>query len=235
MDERSAPSAGVAEGASPSLARWTRVQDVFAAALDCESEERRALLDRECRDDAELRREVESLIVAHERSGAIEELSSRLSAPARWRARIDAEQRGGRRIGRYLVLEQLGAGGMGVVYKARDEQLNRHVALKFLPPHLSAREDAKQRFLVEARAAARLDHPNICAIHEIGEAPDGCLFLSMPLYAGETLQQRLERTPVLAFAEAATIALQIARGLERAHEHGIVHRDVKPSNIMLLA
>jgi tetratricopeptide (TPR) repeat protein/class 3 adenylate cyclase/tRNA A-37 threonylcarbamoyl transferase component Bud32 len=236
MDERNAPSAGVAlEGVNASLARWTRLQDVFAAAVACEGEERRALLDRECRDDPELRKEVESLIAAHERAGAVDELSSRLSAPARWRARVDAEERQGRRVGRYLVLEQLGAGGMGVVYKARDEQLNRHVALKFLSPHLSAREDAKQRFLVEARAVARLDHPNICAIHEIGEAPDGRLFLSMPLYAGETLQHRLERTPVLAFAEAATIALQIARGLASAHEHGIVHRDVKPSNIMLLA
>ena len=124
---------------------------------------------------------------------------------------------------------------MGFVYKAQDERLNRCVALKFLPPHLGTREDAKRRFLTEARAAARLDHPNICTIHEIGETSDGQFFISMPLYEGETLQQRLERTGALSFADAANIALQIAAGLAKAHEQGIVHRDVKPSNIILLA
>ena len=123
---------------------------------------------------------------------------------------------------------------MGLVYKARDERLERHVALKFLSPHLSTQPAAKQRFLIEARAAAALEHPNVCTIHEIGETDEGHLFLSMPLYDGETLESRLKRGR-LSFEQAAPIAAQIARGLARAHEGGIVHRDVKPSNVMLLA
>ena len=129
--------------------------------------------------------------------------------------------------------DPLGAGGMGVVYKARDERLGRQVALKFLPPHLSAEPDAKARFLAEARAAAALDHPNVCTIYEIGETEDGQLFIAMPLYDGETLQARLDRGR-LTFDEALPIALQVARGLGHAHDAGIVHRDVKPSNIVVL-
>ena len=122
---------------------------------------------------------------------------------------------------------------MGVVYKARDERLGRHVALKFLPPALSADPAAKARFIAEARAAAALDHPNVCTIYEIGETGDGQLFIAMPLYEGETLQERLARGR-LTFDEALPIALQVARGLEHAHDAGIVHRDVKPSNIVVL-
>ncbi len=177
--------------ANMSAARWTRVQDVFAAAVECATAERDALLDRECADDPDLRREVESLLTGHERSGLMDGLAEALSAPVRWRSRIDAMEWRGRRVAQYSIVEQLGAGGMGFVYKAHDERLNRFVALKFLPPHLGARADAKQRFLVEARAAAQLDHPNICTIHEIGETPDGQLFIAMPLYEGETLEDRL--------------------------------------------
>ena len=138
--------------------------------------ERDALLDRECADDPDLRREVESLLTGHERSGLMDGLAEALSAPVRWRSRIDAMEWRGRRVAQYSIVEQLGAGGMGCVYKAHDERLNRFVALKFLPPHLGARADAKQRFLVEARAAAQLDHPNICTIHEIGETPGRAAF-----------------------------------------------------------
>ena len=122
---------------------------------------------------------------------------------------------------------------MGVVYRRRDERLGRQVALKFLPPHLSADPDAKSRFVAEARAAAALDHPSVCTIYEIGETEDGQLFIAMPLYDGETLQARLDRGR-LTFDEALPIALQVARGLGHAHECGIVHRDVKPSNIVVL-
>lgn len=214
--------------------RWRRLQDVFAAAVDCETSARSALLDRQCGDDRDLRLEVESLLRGHERPGLIDGLAERLSAPALWRAQVDSMEWRGKTVAHYAVLEPLGSGSMGLVYKARDERLHRHVALKFLPPHLSARADAKQRFFVEARAAAALDHANICTIHEIGETPDGQLFIAMPLYDGETLQSRLERTRSLEFGEAAGIALQIACGLAKAHEHGIVHRDLKPSNVMLL-
>ncbi len=138
----------------------------------------------------------------------------------------------GRRIGPYRVLELLGSGGMGVVYKAEDTRLSRVVALKFLPPELTRDPDAKARFMQEARAASSLDHPNLCTILELGETPDGRLYLAMPCYDGETLRRKLERGP-LPVAEAADLAEQVARGLAKAHRNGIVHRDVKPANLIV--
>ena len=213
--------------------RWERVQQVFAAAIDCDRGTLNEVLDRECGDDAGLRREVESLLEAHAGSGVVDRLVGDL-APAIAHARASALGWEGRSVGQYRILEALGSGAMGVVYKALDERLGRHVALKFLPPHLGVRPDAKRRFLLEARAAATLDHPNICTIHEIGETPEGQLFIAMPLYTGETLQARLVRGP-LPCEDAIAVALQITSGLQQAHEHGVVHRDVKPSNVMLLS
>src|SRR5215210_1637347 len=123
---------------------------------------------------------------------------------------------------------------MGVVYKARDLKLDRLVALKFLASQRGAPEDQKRRFLREARAASQLDHPNICTIHEIDETEDGALFIVMTLYEGETLRDRLDRGP-LPLDEAVDVACQVAAGLARAHELGIVHRDVKPANLALAA
>ncbi len=137
----------------------------------------------------------------------------------------------GRTVSHYRILEQLGEGGMGVVYRAEDTALQRTVALKFLPPELTRDADAKQRFLHEARAAARLDHPNICAVYEVGES-DGQLFLAMACYEGQTLRERLKAGP-LPWAEAAGLALQAAAGLSEAHARGIVHRDIKPANLFL--
>jgi eukaryotic-like serine/threonine-protein kinase len=136
----------------------------------------------------------------------------------------------GRTLAHYRVLEYIGGGGMGVVYKAEDLRLARTVALKFLPPELTRDPEAKARFLQEARSASVLDHPNICTIHEVGETDDGRLYLSMPYYDGETLRRRIERGP-LPIEEAIDIAEQIARGLAKAHRGGIVHRDIKPANI----
>jgi Tol biopolymer transport system component len=121
---------------------------------------------------------------------------------------------------------------MGVVYRAEDTNLGRTVALKFLPPALTPNPRAKARFLNEARAASALDHPNICTIYEVGETTEGQLYLAMAFYDGETLKQRLERG-TLPVAEALHIALQAARGLGKAHRHGIVHRDIKPANLMI--
>jgi serine/threonine protein kinase/tetratricopeptide (TPR) repeat protein len=215
--------------------RWSHIREVLADAIDCPAFERGALLDARCAGDPTLRREVESLLNAHDREGPLDRLGAvvkparaRLGAPAAATAEWT-----GRRIRQYLVEERLGTGGMGVVYQARDERLGRQVALKFLPPHLKADPDAKSRFVAEARAAAALDHPSVCAIHEIGETEDGQLFIAMPLYDGETLRARLDRGR-LTFDEALPIALQVARGLGHAHEAGIVHRDVKPSNIVVL-
>lgn len=138
----------------------------------------------------------------------------------------------GRTVSHYRILEQLGAGGMGVVYKALDVRLNRSVALKFLTPDLTRDPQAKERFMNEARAASSFDHPNICTVYEIGEAEDGQWFIAMPCYEGETLKERIDRGP-LPIEEAAKIALQIVRGLARAHEKEIIHRDVKPANIIV--
>jgi non-specific serine/threonine protein kinase len=138
----------------------------------------------------------------------------------------------GRAVSHYHVLQRLGAGGMGVVYKARDLQLDRHVALKFLRPHLHADEDARERFLREARAASALQDPHICTIYEIGETEDGQLFISMAFYEGETLESKIKGGPLPA-AEVIRYTTEIAAGLAHAHSAGIVHRDVKPSNVLV--
>ena len=145
-----------------------------------------------------------------------------------------ATQMEGQQLAHYEILERLGVGGMGVVYKARDTRLDRIVAFKVLSDHLLSDADAKERFLVEARAAAALDHPNICAIHEIGETDDGRFYISMQYYAGETLRQRIDKGPI-ALPVALDIAAQISRGLVKAAEQEIIHRDIKPANIMITA
>ncbi len=121
---------------------------------------------------------------------------------------------------------------MGVVYKAEDTKLKRTVALKFLPPELTRDPEAKTRFIREAQAASALEHPNICNIHEIDETEDGQLFIVMACYEGETLKDKI-KDKKLKTEDAIDIAIQIAQGLNRAHEKGIVHRDVKPANIII--
>ena len=138
----------------------------------------------------------------------------------------------GKTISHYKILSKLGEGGMGVVYKAEDTKLDRFVALKFLPAHLSSREEEKQRFIHEAKAASALDHPNICTIYEIDETADGQMFIAMACYDGESLKQRIERGP-LPIDQTIEIAIQIAEGLANAHSKEIVHRDVKPANVLI--
>ena len=128
----------------------------------------------------------------------------------------------GQTISHYKILDKLGEGGMGVVYKAEDTKLDRFVALKFLPPHLSSSEEEKQRFIHEAKAASALDHPNICTIYEIDETADGQMFIAMACYDGESLKQRIERGP-LPIDQTIEIAIQIAEGLANAHSKEIVH------------
>ena len=134
--------------------------------------------------------------------------------------------------GKYRIVRKLGRGGMGVVYEAEDLRLKRTVALKFLPPGLTADAEARERFIHEARAASSLDHPNICTIHEIDEAEDGGLYIVMACYQGESLKDGLGRG-TMEPGEAIRIASEVAEGLAKAHEHGIVHRDIKPGNIMV--
>ena len=134
--------------------------------------------------------------------------------------------------GKYRITRRLGRGGMGVVFEAEDLRLERMVALKFLPPGLMADPAARERFIHEARTASSLDHSHICTIHEIDEAADGGLYIVMACYKGETLKERIARGD-LPPAQSLRIAAEVAEGLAKAHEHGIVHRDVKPGNIMV--
>jgi len=138
----------------------------------------------------------------------------------------------GKTISHYKILEKLGGGGMGVVYKAKDTNLDRTVALKFLPPHMLSYKEAEQRFISEAKAASSLDHPNICTIHDINKTEDDQFYIVMGYYTGETLKKKVGAGP-LQIDTAINYATQIAAGLARAHEVGIVHRDIKPANIMV--
>ena len=138
----------------------------------------------------------------------------------------------GRIVGQYEIQSRLGGGGMGVVYKARDQKLGRDVALKFLPQQWSHDDGAQQRFIREAQAASATHHPNICTIHDIATADDGQLFIVMGYYVGPTLKERLGAGP-LPIDEALDIATQAAEGLAKAHAQGVVHRDIKPGNLIL--
>jgi len=184
-------------------------------------------------DDASLRREVASLLDAFDQPdakiAALDELHALLAPSA---AGSDPHQLVGRRVRQYEIAEHLGGGGMGVVYKARDTRLDRTVALKFLPPHLAPSPEAQERFVREAKAASALDHPHIATVYEIGRTEEGRRFIAMAYYAGETLKAKLARGP-LPIDFSIDCTTQIAQALARAHEAGIVHRDVKPANVMV--
>jgi serine/threonine protein kinase/tetratricopeptide (TPR) repeat protein len=143
----------------------------------------------------------------------------------------------GKTISHYKIIEKLGEGGMGAVYKAEDTKLDRFVALKFLPSHLGEAEEEKKRFIHEAKAASALDHPNICTIHEINETEDGQMFIAMGCYEGKSLKEKIQKAgandgSALSIKDAIDFTIQIAEGLRMAHAKEIVHRDIKPANIM---
>jgi len=137
----------------------------------------------------------------------------------------------GTKLGPYEIAAPVGAGGMGEVYRARDTRLGRDVAIKILPQHLTEKADARQRFEREARAVSSLNHPHICVLYDIGHQ-DGTDFLVMEYWGGETVSKRLEEGP-LPTTDLLRIAIEIADALERAHRQGVIHRDLKPGNIML--
>src|ERR1035438_5980892 len=137
----------------------------------------------------------------------------------------------GTKLGPYEIVSPLGAGGMGEVYLARDTRLDRSVAVKILPSHLSKDPEAKQRFDREARTISSLNHPNICTLHDVGHQ-DGTDYLVMELLEGQTLAERLSKGP-LPIDQVLKYGAEICDGLERAHRGGVVHRDLKPGNIML--
>ncbi len=203
--------------------RWQEIKEVLAGALERTPAERRAYLDQTCT-DASLRREVESLIAAHEQgdSSFLEQSPVVGSSEA---------LKPGTKLGPYEIVARLGAGGMGVVYRARDTRLNRTVAIKVLQPEFSADPKRHERLAMEARAISSLSHPHICVLYDVGQQ-DGVDYLVMEYLEGETLSARLSRGP-LRLPEFFAIAVAIADALARAHQQGILHRDLKPGNIML--
>jgi serine/threonine protein kinase len=222
--------------------RWKQIEQLYHAALDREPDERAAFLAETCIDDSGLRREVEELLGY---DGAAESFikGNALAFEARRLEPEEISQTGpqmlpGQRIGAYKILALLAAGGMGVVYRARDERLQRDVAIKLLLPEFTADAGRVRRFAQEARAASALNHPNIITIHEIGEAPaegGSAHYIVTEYVEGETLRQRMAGAPQhrLEAPEAIDIAAQVAAALSAAHQRGIAHRDIKPENVMV--
>ena len=213
--------------------RWEEIQVGFDQLVELDVPHRTARLATLASSDPELHRALESLLEADAAASAQLAPIDAAFLPQSDR-QPDPLGLTGRTISHFELREALGAGGMGVVYRADDMRLGRVVALKFLLPHYNLDASAKARFLREAHAAAALDHPNLCTIHEVGTSDEGWLFLAMALYQGETLRARLTRDGPILVRESLEIARQIAEGLQAAHGAGIVHRDLKPGNVMLL-
>jgi serine/threonine-protein kinase len=221
-------------------AREDRLEELFERALAVAPEQRAAFLDHVCAGDPELRARLAEHLTDAARAyefvdrvarPAIAQCANDMLGGPRSAATGSRGPRVGETIAHFRVLERLGGGGMGVVYKALDVRLATTVALKFLS-HSNADNEAKGRFIQEAKAASALDHPNICTIHEIGETETGELFIAMSYYEGPSLKEKIGSGP-LPVREALAHFADVAEGLRRAHEARIVHRDIKPANLML--
>ena len=209
--------------------RWEKLNELFHRAIQQPPDARRTFLDTACAADETLRIDVERLVRAHEHAEGF--LTTSSLADALQRPGIDLHALVGRTIGGYEVLAHIGTGGMGDVFVARSTALERKVALKLLPPHLTGNDAHLQRFIQEGKLASALNHPNIITIYEIGHAGD-LHFIVTELIEGETLRDRLARGP-LDVPTTLDIAVQVATALTAAHAAGVVHRDIKPENVML--
>ncbi|MBX7171820.1 MAG: protein kinase [Pyrinomonadaceae bacterium] len=202
---------------------WEQVKNIFEQALILAPDERQIFLDENCSDNETVKREVEELLNSYQNS------ESFLETPAISKKKNEFEN--GQRFGQYEIIDQIGAGGMGEVFLARDTKLKRNVALKLLPAEFTASKERLQRFEQEALSASSLNHPNILTIYEIGEY-DGVSFIATEFINGETLRQIIQQKD-LTFQKILDIAAQTVSALAAAHETGIVHRDIKPENIMI--
>ena len=230
---------------------WPKFEALWEVVRDLPPDERDSFLASQAIDGA-LREELESLLAhANSAEAFFERLSAVVPRPGESMPTESGGSDGaattggperptqaetdpliGTTVGHYEIVDRIGQGGMGMVYRATDLRLRRTVALKLLRARHGEDLRAKERLLVEARAAAALDHPNICTIYEVGETPDGSAFIAMAFYPGETLEQLVRRGP-LPVSTALDYATQIARGLGAAHARGIIHRDVKPANVII--
>jgi eukaryotic-like serine/threonine-protein kinase len=214
--------------------RWRKIDELLEATLERRPEERAAFLAETCADDEELRREVETLLAAHDKAGGFMTAPA-LEVAAKALAQGETALPAGSTLNHYRVLSFIGAGGMGAVYLAQDTRLGRKVALKLLPPQFTADADRVRRFRQEARAASALNHPNIVTIYDIGEATTGtgsAHFIAAEFVDGQTLREGLSAGP-LELRDAVAVTAQVGDALAAAHAAGIVHRDIKPENVML--
>ena len=210
--------------------RWQQIDQLFHLALAQEPNRRVTFLEEKCAGDKTLRSEVEALLASHEQAESFIEapasdLAAELFGKEQTTLRVDQH------VGSYRILSLLGAGGMGEVYLAHDTNLRRKVALKLLPPQFTINPDRVHRFEQEALAVSALNHPNIVTIHEIGR-DNGSQFIVTEFVEGETLRARLLQSPI-SLLTALDIGIQVAGALAAAHASGVVHRDIKPDNIML--
>jgi serine/threonine protein kinase len=210
--------------------RWAEIEELFHRAAESDLASRQALLDNACVNDPALRKEVEALLARDgEAAGAVE-------AGVRTELHNLIFPQTGKTVSHYQILNGLGGGGMGLVYRAQDVRLSRRVALKFLPEDSVKDPDALRRFEREARSASALEHPNICPIYEFGEH-EGQPFIAMPLLEGQTVEQLIHAQGApkrpQQIQKLIDLASQVLKGLEAAHEHGIIHRDIKPGNIFV--
>jgi serine/threonine protein kinase/tetratricopeptide (TPR) repeat protein len=216
--------------------RWLAIEELFHSVCDLPDAQRDAFLHQACKGDESLRVEIETLLKhgATQQSvldrPAIAIMAKAVTSDEGWSGAPILQ---GKIISHYRVLEPIGKGGMGVVYKAEDLRLGRYVALKLLPHFLASDPEALQRFEREARTASALNHPNICTVYEIDES-ENLLFIAIELIEGETLKNRIARGSV-EIPETLDILVEICSALEAAHSVGIIHRDIKPSNIVLTA